>query len=286
MLETVYRKAPFGKKILYLAINYFLKRTGIVFQANTKYGFKIYADTMDFIQRAIFNFGFWEPDVSAAISKMLKPGDLFVDVGANIGYYTLLASRKVGQSGEVIAIEAHPNTFKLLNKNVALNAMKNVTTVNIAVSDVEKEIEFFASSQKSLGESTTVGKRGFKSIGTIEAKPITSIISLEKLNKIALMKIDIEGAEAEVLRDIIANIDKFSADFKFICEISSETEDRNNIFDTLRDQGFLTYAVHNDYSEEYYFNWSPSRSPVKVSELPSEQCDIIFSRRDIEGLLK
>ncbi|MCJ2134409.1 FkbM family methyltransferase [Methylobacterium sp. J-026] len=285
MLELIYRNAPFGKKNLYLLINYFLKRTGISFITRTRYGFKIYTNTTDFIQRAVFNFGVWEPDVSAAISKMLKPGDLFVDVGANIGYYTLLASKIVGRTGEVISIEAHPNIFRLLNKNVELNSVDNVTTINIAVSDLEKEIEFFTGPQKSLGESTTVSKRGFTSIGKVAAKPITHIISHDKLRKISLIKIDIEGAEAEVLRDIMSNIELFPKDLKIICEIASESEDRNYIFDTLKSHGFLAYAVHNDYSETYYFNWTAGKVPVRISEIPLEQCDIIFSRNDISGLI-
>ena len=286
MLDLIYRTIPFGKKNLYLLINYFVKRTGILFISQTKYGFKIHTDTNDFIQRAVFNFGIWEPDVSAAISKMLKPGDLFVDVGANIGYYTLLASKIVGQGGEVISIEAHPEIYRLLNKNVELNAVKNVTAINVAVSDVEKEIEFFTGPQKSLGESTTVKKRGFTSIGKVTAKPLTHIISHDKINRISLIKIDIEGAEAEVLRDIIAHRDLFSKDLKIICEIASESEDRNYIFEALKSYGFLAYAVHNDYSEEYYFNWTARRKPVAISEIPSEQCDIIFSRNDLAGLLE
>src|SRR4051794_26991463 len=66
------------------------------FRSRTIFGAKITGDTADLIQRYIYFFGVWEPDITAWLRSALKPGDCFVDVGANIGYYTLLASQVVG----------------------------------------------------------------------------------------------------------------------------------------------------------------------------------------------
>lgn len=75
----------------------------------------------DLIQSRIYFFGVWEPAISAFVRSRLEPGDSFIDVGANIGYYTVLASRRVGPSGSVYAVEASPKICSRLRRNVALN---------------------------------------------------------------------------------------------------------------------------------------------------------------------
>ena len=78
--------------------------------ATTYFGARIYCDPRDLIQRMILHFGVWEPDVSRVIEQSLAPGDVFVDIGANIGYDTLLASSCVGPTGRVVSIEASPRS--------------------------------------------------------------------------------------------------------------------------------------------------------------------------------
>jgi len=72
--------------------------------ARTYFGGVMSCDLGDFIGNIIYHFGVWEPHVSAYIQSRLKPGDAFCDIGANIGYYSLLASRAVGPRGAVIAV--------------------------------------------------------------------------------------------------------------------------------------------------------------------------------------
>ena len=101
----------------------------------TRHGFAMNLDLAEFVDRTIFCTGEWEPRETALISELLKPGDTFVDVGANIGYFTLLASRLVGATGKVIGIEANPRTFKLLEANVALNHCANVDLRHVAAGE-------------------------------------------------------------------------------------------------------------------------------------------------------
>lgn len=74
--------------------------------ARTRFGATFAVDTQDLIQRYLYLFGVWEPHMTRWLQRRLKPGDVFVDVGANIGYYSILASRLVGARGKVVAIEA------------------------------------------------------------------------------------------------------------------------------------------------------------------------------------
>jgi hypothetical protein len=105
------------------------------FVARTVFGAALAGRTKDLIQRHIFYFGVWEPNLTSFLASRLRDGDVFVDVGANIGYFSLLASRLVGRHGKVVAIEASPNIFAMLSANLARNGAANVEAINIAVSD-------------------------------------------------------------------------------------------------------------------------------------------------------
>ena len=82
-----------------------------------------------------FVFGIWEPNLTNFVQQRLRVGDTFVDVGANLGYYSLLASKLVGALGHVVAIEASPAIAAHLTKNLHLNNATNVRVVNAAAAD-------------------------------------------------------------------------------------------------------------------------------------------------------
>src|SRR5436309_218434 len=84
------------------------------FVAPTVFGSKLAGCTNEILQQYLYYFGVWEPHVTSWICGRLRPGDGFIDVGANIGYYTLLASHLVGAAGTVVAVEASPKTFARL----------------------------------------------------------------------------------------------------------------------------------------------------------------------------
>jgi tRNA/tmRNA/rRNA uracil-C5-methylase (TrmA/RlmC/RlmD family) len=113
------------------------------FVVSTSFGMRIAGDTRDIIQGFIYFFGMWEPSLTRWIQERLAPGDIFIDVGANIGYYSLLASKLVGHSGSVVAIEPSPKIFSALQHNLALNHIENVRVVNMAVSDRREALRLF-----------------------------------------------------------------------------------------------------------------------------------------------
>jgi Met-10+ like-protein len=105
------------------------------FRVSTAFGSQIAGDTRDIVQQYIYYFGVWEPNLTRWIVRRLAPGDVFIDVDTNVGYYSLLASKLVGESGSVVAIEASPSTFKILQTNLALNHVRDVRAVNMAAYD-------------------------------------------------------------------------------------------------------------------------------------------------------
>lgn len=133
--------------------------------------------------------GSYEPKETELVLKKLKRGDVFFDIGANIGYYTVLASKKVGPRGRVFAFEPDFENFKQLSENVKLNKCKNVVLENKAVSDRNGRIKFKIEHLKK-GESRA-SKNGQISVPTIK---------LDNYGKIDVLKMDIEGAEIMALR--------------------------------------------------------------------------------------
>lgn len=159
-------------------------------------------------RRHSFTFCFWpgvdkyEPDVRAALLHFLKPGSTFLDCGANIGYFSVMAGAVVGPNGSVIAIEANPNTYKLLQRNLIVNGIG--TAINCALTSLPGEIELFMprsggdvySSLRKGGLVTGNDVETFRVVG----RTLDEVVLSLKLSRVDVMKIDIEGAELDVLR--------------------------------------------------------------------------------------
>jgi hypothetical protein len=102
-------------------------------------GSRMTVDTSDLIGQVLAVSGVWEPHITAAFRELLASGDVCVDVGAHIGYFSLLASRLVGPHGHVYALEPAPATYAALRSNLELNGVTNVTALRVAAGDRERE---------------------------------------------------------------------------------------------------------------------------------------------------
>lgn len=135
------------------------------------------------------------------IGRRLKPGDVFIDAGANIGVYSVLASRLVGPSGRVIAIEMMPDTADRLEQHITINGLHNVTVVRNALSDVAGSIVTATVQAGKFGQATIAEDSERYGLGTcIEVTTITLDEIVGGVADIALMKMDLEGAELPALR--------------------------------------------------------------------------------------
>jgi len=135
-----------------------------------------------------------EGDVHDFILDNLKPGDIFIDVGANIGYYTILASKHVG--AKVFAVEPVPQTVKVLKFNIKLNGLRNVTVIDKAAWNSYCRLKM----KIAFGE---FGCASFFHNGVeVDVNAIPLDGALADVPKIKLIKIDVEGAEYEVLQGL------------------------------------------------------------------------------------
>ncbi len=121
-------------------------------------------------------------------------GDTIVDVGAGTGWETLYFSRSVGRSGRVISIEAHPGTFRCLSKMCEKNGLENVTLIQAAVGDQEREVQLGDSDEHEGNRIITAGS-GIRVAGTT----LDNIFRSLGLSRVDLLKMNIEGAERPAL---------------------------------------------------------------------------------------
>jgi FkbM family methyltransferase len=139
--------------------------------------------------------GTFEPFERDLFVGALRPGMVVLDVGANVGYYTLLAAREVQPEGVVYAFEPHPRTCRSLRDNLALNAFHNVRTFDVAVSDRSDERTLYMSERAShtgLHRSMDDAKPVALSVPTIAVDDLD-------LARVDLVKLDIEGEEPAAL---------------------------------------------------------------------------------------
>jgi FkbM family methyltransferase len=168
---------------------------------NYKNLFKIRLYKDSYLSEEIYR-NLFEPEEAKFINAYLKKGDIFVDVGTNIGLYSLMAAKKVGVDGNVYSFEPVARTFQRFLENIEINKFKNIISVNKALSDSSGVLEINVSCDGFDGwNSFTTMTRGSKSITeTVDTTTFDSFFDDDAIwNRISLIKIDVEGWEKFVL---------------------------------------------------------------------------------------
>ena len=147
-------------------------------------------------------FDQFEPETRCFLDAYLRSGDVFLDIGANVGLYTVAAARTVGAAGEIHAFEPCSQTFSRLQENVRLNALPQVSCHRLALSDANEEAQLSIAKDgfdawNSLGKPY-MGEDGGQE--TVQTVTLDSFVSQHRLaGRITAMKIDVEGWENQVL---------------------------------------------------------------------------------------
>jgi len=176
-------------------------------KVKTALGFKMLVNPYEFIGRHVFVEGIYEPDCTNLFVSLLRQDDCVLDVGANIGYFTLLASSLVGPGGQVHAFEASPQIMQLLDKNVEVNHVNNVVSYNEAVLDRAGFVEFYTGPEENLGLSS-IQNIGYVSAIKTQVPCINIDYMMSALPAVKLVKIDVEGAEFMVLNGMLELIER------------------------------------------------------------------------------
>ena len=155
----------------------------------------------DMIQETILLEGVWDPALTAMIQSTLKPGDVFLDVGAHAGYCTLLAAKQVGPTGVVLACEPNPASVRQLEANIERSRLGNVIVESTAIGDSTDPVTLFLNAESnsgmaSLSKANVSGNTGL----SVQCAPLDELVRKHGIERADLVKIDVEGAEMLVLR--------------------------------------------------------------------------------------
>jgi FkbM family methyltransferase len=144
--------------------------------------------------------GVYEPEVREFLRRELAPADVFVDVGASIGYFTLEGSALVGEAGRVFGLEPSTRVFPFLERNV--DDRSNVAVLNVAAGQINGTARFFEAPPEKFGMGSFGAQ--FSDVPTsVEVRRIDDLIDHWKIERVAAMKVDVEGAEIDVFKGSI-----------------------------------------------------------------------------------
>jgi FkbM family methyltransferase len=159
-------------------------------------GHKMYLDSNDSLLLSIY--GTYEPFTTEIIKKEVKKNYIVIDIGANIGWYTLTFAKIVGNDGKIFSFEPEPTNFALLKKNIEINGYKNVILEQKAISDKTGEIKLYLSGYNN-GDHRIYDSRDGRQFIKIESIQLDEYFKDYKGN-IDFIKIDIQGAEGRALK--------------------------------------------------------------------------------------
>jgi len=172
------------------------------------YNYSMYLDARDpGISRTLLLFGQREIEHRIILERVLKPGMTVLDIGANIGYYTVMESKWVGPTGRVIAVEPSFRNVDLLRRNINLNRCDNVCVFHCAISDTVGEREFFIARSSNLNTFHNTGSGARDLTGeTIVVQTKTVPVMMQSIGKPDLLRMDVEGHEVEIIDGLIPSI--------------------------------------------------------------------------------
>lgn len=258
----------------------------------TQFGARMRLQLPDSIQTAIFLTGEWDAPITGLIESRLGPGDVFIDVGANIGYFSLLASRKVGSAGKVYAFEASPSVFEHLQSNLTLNQAGNVTPLNVAVSNGPGTCSIWTAPEGNIGHSTIMDNvalhDGHSKEATVRCDSLHALVPYADLLNARIIKVDIEGAERLMVEGIVPHLNNFSPATEWIIELSPEFSpggfaDVAWIFECFAEAGYAAYLIERN-NDAFQPDGSERVQLTQITTAPQTRLnDVLFSKMQVFG---
>jgi len=251
----------------------------------TKAGFVFIGQSDDVIARYLHVFGVWEPDITAWVAASLHTGDVVLDVGANSGYFSLLASQIVGPEGLVISVEPVPTIFHDLMVNLEANSVTNVTAYQFAAAAEPGYLEVYRPKSGNPGDATTVRMAGMVSEGLVEAKPLDSIFDECDRAHVRIVKIDTEGDELNALRGMRELLIQMPSRAAVIVELTPDflalrNQHQDEVFALMSTHGFDPFWIPNDYTPARYSrDVVTAPRPLEPSRELQAATNVVFRKR-------
>lgn len=210
--------------------------------------FKMELDVSEYIQSLLFLFNSFEPETILLFEKLITPNQYIFDVGANIGYLSLHFSNLTGPKGQVFSFEPEMKNFGKLEQNIQINQLSNIKTFKIALSNINSTLKLYHSSDNNLGSHSLMHSDLLSN--TFEEVPairFDDFVKSNDISKIDVIKIDVEGAETEVIEGMYDSIIQFKPNL--IIELNDRVQrSRNSTADLLKEYicntfGYICYKI-------------------------------------------
>ncbi len=179
--------------------------------------------------------GSYEMEHQKILSGLLKEGDVFYDVGAHVGFFSLLASHFVGPSGIVYAFEPFPRNISFLKKHIALNNISNIEIIEAAIADYDGEAFFEESESSSMGKVSASGQT------RVTAACLDHLVSSGRIPPPSVIKIDVEGLQDIVLKGSRGILEKYHP--AILIEAAYENDNEGNFYSVLTSLGYAVKPI-------------------------------------------
>ncbi len=201
-----------------------------------------------------YGIGFEQNELSL-VKQFVWRDDVFLDVGANIGVYTLLASQLVGDGGHVHAFEPLSDANELLRSNVSLNQCRNVTINPVAIGEENGEVPIYINAQNALSSLGNTNRGTILKSQTVQIMTLDAYAESVGVSKIDFLKIDVEGFEGHVLRGA-AGLIETSPNLVVMSELAKKNFaplgfSVKDVLDWMRVRGFEVWMIGNQMSKLY-----------------------------------
>lgn len=244
---------PGSVLLIDLIRRFFLTSPHLVNMNDFDRAFRLRLRLCEHMQSQIFWFGYYSRDIVKVFDSILKPGMIVFDVGSNLGEIGLCASRRVGQSGKVFCFEPMSDLYESLVENIRVNGASNITAVNMGLSTEERRMTIFRSSgpfrdgsiHDGLGTFYPTSTRNIEA-GVVEVQRLDKFCLDNRIDRIDVLKIDVEGSELDVLRGASNCLKAFKP--HVIVEVQSETSaasgsSPSEILNLLSSYGYVLYHI-------------------------------------------
>jgi len=215
----------------------------------TRYGFDIEVDRFDALKWCLHYFGAFEPQISEAWTKLIRPGGTVVDLGGNVGYHAMLAASLVGPSGRVLTFEPCRAVFDQLVANAERNGFSQITATQAAVCDEVGFADLHCLGDNEQAQGSLSWRDGVHRLERVPTITFDQAAEMVDTREIDLIKLDVEGAEDRIVPIMSRH------DFRDDCVMFIEIGPQNvgtEVLAPLLARGFHGRRIGNTYDTRFY----------------------------------
>jgi FkbM family methyltransferase len=250
---------------------------------STEYGVKMFLEPFDDngVEKSIFQTGTYERGTLAVMLAVLKEGDHFVDIGANVGLMTLVAAKKVGATGRVDSFEPLSEIRSLLSNSIIINNIHNTHIHSVALGSSRSKMDIYRHPEVNRGSASIALSNASEMKSEIDVDTLDYILSQVSAQAVSMIKIDVEGWELEVLKGGAETLN--NSPQPIVCIEFSQTHPlhggtHQEMFQLMQSAGYSGYVLEKSKSTV-----SPL-TQIDISHLPEHDNVFFIPINRIKGL--